>query len=122
MTKTLHWCALRITDLAYLVVRLGDHLWELGGSLEAWCDERAERKRWVEYARDNESFPTPKAWLMVPPVILTGNKFDPDADYARMHVQPMPRRLELTEEKLYQARQEYEEWLAEQNKKEQADG
>lgn len=46
MLKTLHWCALRITDLAYLVVRLGDHLWELGGSLEAWCDTRIyERER-----------------------------------------------------------------------------
>jgi hypothetical protein len=56
MTKTLHWCARRISDL-------GEALFDLGGSLELWCDERAERKRWVEYARDNESFPTPKAWL-----------------------------------------------------------
>lgn len=46
MVKTLHWCALRITDLAYLVVRLGDHLWELGGALECWCDQRIfERQR-----------------------------------------------------------------------------
>jgi hypothetical protein len=46
MVKTLHWCALRITDLAYLVVRLGDHLWELGGALELWCDTRIyERER-----------------------------------------------------------------------------
>jgi hypothetical protein len=52
MIKTLHWCALRITDLAYLVVRLGDHLWELGGSLEAWCDDRTyRRERAVRIAR-----------------------------------------------------------------------
>jgi len=40
MTKTLHWCARRISDL-------GEALFDLGGSLELWCDERAERKRWV---------------------------------------------------------------------------
>jgi hypothetical protein len=105
MTKTLHWCARRISDL-------GEALFDLGGSLELWCDERAERKRWAEWSKGEPM----KAWLMVPPVILTGNKFGPDADYARMHVQPMPRRLELTEEERYQARQEYEEWLAEQNR------
>lgn len=42
MVKVLHWCALRITDLAYAVVRLGDHLWEIGGNLECWCDEKGQ--------------------------------------------------------------------------------
>lgn len=61
MVKLLHWCALRITDLAYFTVRMGDWLWEIGGNLEFWCDsityERqrkarvAQWQRWVdEYA------------------------------------------------------------------------
>lgn len=88
MVKTLHWCALRISSLAYLVVRLGDHLWELGGSLEAWCDE----KHWAKVARRvAKHHPVPgeaiKAWLMVPPVILTGNTFDPTRPN---HVAPRP--------------------------------
>ena len=59
MVKTLHWCALRITDLAYLVVRLGDHLWELGGNLEAWCDEKLNGP--ADLCLPN------KGWLAVPP-------------------------------------------------------
>lgn len=53
--KTLHWCALRITDLAYFTVRMGDRLWELGGNLEAWCDsityERERRARVAQWQR-----------------------------------------------------------------------
>lgn len=48
--KTLHWCALRISSLAYAIVRLGDHLWEIGGNLEAWCDEQ----HWAAYAKKQE--------------------------------------------------------------------
>ena len=36
VTKLLHWTALRISDL-------GEFLFDLGGALECWCDERANR-------------------------------------------------------------------------------
>ncbi len=55
MVKLLHWCALRITGLAYFTVRLGDRLWELGGNLELWCDsityERQRRARVAQWQR-----------------------------------------------------------------------
>lgn len=55
MVKLLHWCALRISDLAYFIVRLGDHLWEIGGNLEFWCDsityERERRARVAQWQR-----------------------------------------------------------------------
>ena len=35
VTKLLHWTALRISDL-------GEFLFDLGGALECWCDERME--------------------------------------------------------------------------------
>jgi hypothetical protein len=78
MVKLLHWCALRISSLAYLVVRLGDHLWEIGGNLELWCDE----KHWAKLSkRVAKQHPIKgeaiKAWLAVPvpPLDYT---FDPD--------------------------------------------
>lgn len=53
--KTIHWCALRISSLAYALVRLGDHLWEIGGNLELWCDsityERERRARVAQWQR-----------------------------------------------------------------------
>lgn len=59
MIRVLHWCALRISDLAYFVVRMGDHLWELGGNLEAWCDTRtheakrkARIKQWAQWMEE----------------------------------------------------------------------
>lgn len=49
VTKILHWCALRISDA-------GERLFDIGGALECWCDERIyerERKarimRWKEW-------------------------------------------------------------------------
>lgn len=49
VTKILHWCALRISDL-------GECLFDLGGALECWCDARfyergrkARIKRWQEW-------------------------------------------------------------------------
>ena len=55
MIKLLHWCALRITDLAYFTARMGARLWEIGGNLEAWCDsityERERRARVAQWQR-----------------------------------------------------------------------
>jgi len=48
--KIIHRIALSISRLAYALVRLGDHLWEIGGSLEAWCDER----HWAAYEKQQE--------------------------------------------------------------------
>lgn len=39
MITLLHWCALRMSDL-------GELLFELGGNLECWCDERAFQAKW----------------------------------------------------------------------------
>ncbi len=48
--KIVHHIALSISRLAYTLVRLGDHLWEIGGRLEAWCDER----HWAAYEKHQE--------------------------------------------------------------------
>ena len=61
MLKTIHWCALRISDAALLLSRLADRIWEVGGALEYWADERIydiERKQriaaWKEYTAEQE--------------------------------------------------------------------
>lgn len=80
MLKTLHWLALRISDL-------GEVLFNLGGSLECWCDERAARNRWLRWAKDNKLTIT---WLTVP-------ELDP-SDFAMPHPDaalPTPRPLTL---------------------------
>lgn len=52
MVKLLHWCALRITDLAEV-------LFNLGGNLEAWCDEKLNGPA--------DLYLPNKGWLAVPP-------------------------------------------------------
>ena len=47
MTKLLHWIALRMSDL-------GEVLFDMGGALECWCDTRAERRRWMRWAKDHK--------------------------------------------------------------------
>lgn len=56
MVKLLHWCALRMSDL-------GELLFNLGGSIECWCDSRAERKRWLAYSKKHK---ITVQWLDVP--------------------------------------------------------
>lgn len=58
MVKLLHWIALRISDL-------GEYLFDRGGALECWCDERIERQNWVEWREPDEV--ANKAWLAVLP-------------------------------------------------------
>jgi len=43
MIKILHWFALRMSDTGMRMPIMGRSLWELGGNLECWCDERTYR-------------------------------------------------------------------------------
>ena len=54
MIKLLHWCALRISSL-------GEYIWELGGTLECWCDEqhwekvrKAHVSEWAQWMKEEE--------------------------------------------------------------------
>ena len=87
MLKLLHWIALRISDTGRLLAHAGEWLWELGGGLECWCDERAYRRKWLRWAKDNKLSVT---WLTVP-------ELDP-SDFAMPHPDaalPTPRPLTL---------------------------
>ena len=62
MTKLIHWFALRMSDTGRLLCSAGTVIWELGGSLELWCDERAARRKWVRWAKKHNLTVT---WLPV---------------------------------------------------------
>jgi hypothetical protein len=57
MIKLIHWCAVRTSDLAV-------RLWETAGAVELWCDERAYRKRWVKWGKQNGV--AMQGWVDVP--------------------------------------------------------
>jgi hypothetical protein len=79
--------------------------------LERFLASRTQRRAWHNYAKHTpeEKKALILAWADAKlPIILTGNEFDPDVDYSRMHIITGPRKLSLTEEELRLARIEYE--------------
>lgn len=78
--------------------------------LERFLASRAQRRAWHNYAKHTpeEKKALVMSWMETQPVILTGNEFDPDVDYSRMHIITGPRKWPLTEEELRLARIEYE--------------
>lgn len=63
MIKILHWFALRMSDVGMFIGDAGERLWELGGNLEGWCDERTYRRKWMRWGKENG---VSVHWLDVP--------------------------------------------------------
>jgi len=54
MIKLIHWFALRMSDTGVFLTHAGERLWELGGNLELWCDERAYRRKWMRWSKKHK--------------------------------------------------------------------
>ena len=88
MLTLLRWCALR-------TARFAAYVEDRSYDVVSWCNHRYELQRWRKWDADNPGYDTPKAWLMVKPVVLTGNKLDPK-DLGMPHcVAPRPWKYEI---------------------------
>lgn len=129
--KAIHYCATRISDL-------GEFLFNVGGAIECWADERVYKReqaarveRWAKWVNANEMqtihlhlHPITKLDQLTPSDLAMPSPANPypttplQAPFsATQPTTPNQWATILTEEEYYEAKREYEEWLAEQHQK-----
>ena len=86
MLTLLHWFALRMSDTGRLLCSAGTVIWELGGGLELWCDERAYRRKWIRWGKEHKLTVT---WFDVPKLDPTEFKMPMPGEYVPVKPRPI---------------------------------
>lgn len=125
--KIAHWCGMRVSDL-------GEAIFNLGGTIECWADDKIYKKeqakrikqwqewtgmpvidvplgRFADFSPADLALPNPDTAYSTSPLIMLD-------EYNGLNTKQVYDKM-LTEEEYYEAKREYEEWLAHQHKEEE---